>query len=413
MQRRTVLRAVGATGLAGLSAASGCLGALDSAFDRGGPGWRHGVGGWVDTVESGLVFGREVTDDRGVFDLGGGDGSVFALDAATGEREWSYGETSGHTYYTPPRVDGGVYFALNDDVRGNGFGELRALNRDGTERWVRGVESTYSPLVDGDVVYAGSTDGMVRAYDADDGAVRWETDGFGSPPRVVWAGDQVVAAANRIVGLDPDSGAVLWRYGQAPFEPSLTTAVDGVAYSALDDEEIAAVSDGEQLWRADVDGWIEAVAAGHVFIHAGELVAIEADSGDVAWRSGGTVPEFVDAAVGDGTLFVGGDRLAAVRVQDWTERWSRPLDGPVRRVVTDDSGRSVYAVTGATAVQAFEAGGDPVWEREVDGRLVNTLVDDRLYLGTSVSVCALGPSSGDGSETTTAAGATDAPGAGE
>lgn len=397
MHRRTVLRAVGAAGLAGLSATSGCLGALDGAFGRDGPGWRHGVGGWVDAVESGLVLGREVTDDRGVFDLGGGDGSVFALDAATGEREWSYGETGAYSFYTAPTVDGGIFFGLGDDAGGSGNGAVYALDVDGTERWTRDVGSVYHPprVADG-VVYAGSDDYVVRAFDAEDGEVLWSADGFGDDPEVVGVADAVIVAAGGLIGLDPDDGHVRWRC-DVPGVPHMATLADGVAYAAS--ESLVAVRDGERLWQADVDGVLGTVAAGHVFARApNRAVAVDAANGEVAWRSERTDLWF---AVGGGTLYVAGDRLSAVDVGNWTEHWSRPLGGSrARRVATDAGGRVAYVATEDETVHAFATDGERDWQRTVDSPVESAFVEDRLYLGTRESLYAFSPESGDESAAT-------------
>lgn len=159
---------------------------------------------------------------------------VVALDPTSGEKLWraelgpSYsGHDGSHDgpIATPAVADGRVFML-------GPHGDLKAYDLDdGSVLWERhlvedlGTEAPFygfggSPrVVDGKVVLQiGGEEGSVAAFDAATGALEWRTvedEIFTESPVVTELGDRrqvVVIGGEKVVGLDPASGAELWTF---------------------------------------------------------------------------------------------------------------------------------------------------------------------------------------------------------
>lgn len=426
MQRRDVLEAAGAVGLLGSSLVSGCLqhpqaGATndrengdepngvqngqngdegDTGDGGDGPEWSHGIGGMVDAVAHGVVFGRED------FMADGAEGGVFALDVETGEHWWTYGETGGYTMYTSPTVVDAVYFGRGDDAIGSGAGELNALEFDGTVRWTRDVGSVYSrPRVVDGAVFVASDDGVVRAFETADGELSWRTEDLrsASPDLTIAAvGDDVVyVATGGLVGLDRADGSERWTYGTGDDRIRGATVVDGVAYVSTRDG-VSAIDGGEERWSVDFESnaFVQTVEGDRVFVrHEWDLFARDAANGEERWTLEDV--EGMGVAVHGDVVYVGGDRLRAIDAVDGSERWSTSVGdgGPVKSIVVDaatDGNAAadehvVYVHTGDSRLHRFEPDGEETWTETVEGKIRNFLVDRSVFVGTTEGIYALDP----------------------
>ncbi len=115
-------------------AADGKLYALDKATSN--IVWERALhGGW--TMSSPAVSGDRVV-------AGGPDGYLYCLDAATGKDVWLTPSGNPILYYRPYSRDGNPFVS--------------------------------SPAISGDVVYCGSGDGKLYAYDLKGGKVVWSYD---------------------------------------------------------------------------------------------------------------------------------------------------------------------------------------------------------------------------------------------
>ena len=114
------------------------------------------IGGSSPAVADGMVY------------LGSFDRNVYALSAATGAKVWSF-PTGGGVWSSPAVADGMVYVGSDDR-------NVYALNAaTGAKIWssTTGAPIESSPAVAGGVVYVGSDDGKVYAFSADGGAQLW------------------------------------------------------------------------------------------------------------------------------------------------------------------------------------------------------------------------------------------------
>lgn len=389
MERRRFVKTAGSLAAAGATGVTGCLGEGDASGEN--VVWEHGVGGRVDAVHNEMVYGREDWRE-------GGKRGVFALDAAEGEREWTYGEIGGSSTYTPLVVDGGVYFGYGDDEVGSGAGNLYALDEDGGERWVRDVGSVYdAPVVKGGVVYAGSDRGAAHAFDAETGDELWSRE-FESPeeyatPTVgvetVEDGVAYVTAYGNLYAIDEENGDEIWRYDDD--RVSEVEVSDGTVY-ASHSGRVAAYADGDELWTHEVEVTnpsIRGAAHGNVYFgHRRDLRALNARGGERVWSK--EIGEDYPLVLGDSTVYAGERDLRALS-PGGDELWTVDLDGSELDELSL-AGSYVYAVTEDMAYRTED--GEVVSSTEVpgdEGANSHVVGDDEIvYVGTRGGVYALG-----------------------
>jgi eukaryotic-like serine/threonine-protein kinase len=277
--------------------------------------WRVRTG-----AEAALPWGHEGTDyyssslvvAAGLVIVGSGDGSVYALDAASGRQRWRV-RTGGRVRSSPAVVDGTVYVGSFDGV----FYTLDA--RTGAERWRYATEGASlasqrygydrrsiqsSPAVAGGTVYVGSRDGHLYALGASDGTLKWR-----------YAHD-----------------ATSWAI-------SSPAVRDSVVFEGSSDAHFfhaIRAGDGTELWRVETDHsvWSSPVVAGSLVYMAegaydgaglGAIHALDAATGEERWsyRTGGGV--LSSPAVGDGMLVVGSDDGGVYALRDGEQDLARAV----------------------------------------------------------------------------------------
>lgn len=407
MERRVLLKAVGASTVLGSSSLSGCLGTVGSWGDcETDHRWCYGVGGELDAVEDGILYGRTRAEGS---QSGEGQRDVVALDTDTGERQWTFGPaSSGMDRYSDLAVQDGVYFSWCTD---QDCKRLYALEPDGEERWTRDIYAGHErPVVADGTVYA--TSGVpVRALDTTTGGTRWSREvpltGRGE---FLDAADAVYVESSSAVGaLDPDDGQTRWLYDVGDEIVADSHVSDGVTYVATT-ERLAAITDGTEQWRTaydlgsvDFDTTIFGVASGTLFVIVvgtkGQLrlYALDAATGDVTWTSDigerrGDWTAMVE--VTQDVVYLGVDQLRVLDAARGSERWSKDFDsGQVGSVtVVEDTGASDHTVLvefGEGEFAGLTPDGERTWEASVDGDVQDVLVDEHLYVATEESIYAL------------------------
>ncbi len=168
-----------------LASSTGYLYALDLRKSDAPHIWRADVGASAAArlkVPPFYVTGRPAVADGLVF-VGSQDQSVYAFDAATGAKRWSFATTGEIWRSSPAVVDGALYIGSDDT-------KLYALDAaSGTSRWVYQTAGKVrsSPVVANGVVYVGSGDANVHAVSVQTGALihKYPTAGAVSAPPVV------------------------------------------------------------------------------------------------------------------------------------------------------------------------------------------------------------------------------------
>lgn len=189
---------------------------------------------WKFTIDDEWRIRTAPTIINGVVYFGYGGGTVYAVDAATGEEIWRY-DIGSSVRSTPQVVQGTVYFGASDN-------NLYALDADsGDEIWTfstgeisnrTGVVS--SPTLSNGTVFVGNRflrgtgpDTGVYAIDAETGKEKWsfKTGATVEASPLVVNGTVVVGSQDHnVYALDEQTGTEIWSY-------STSAAVASPAYS--------------------------------------------------------------------------------------------------------------------------------------------------------------------------------------
>ena len=311
---------------------------------------------WRYAANSLLEFPPVVADGRAV--LGTNDGRAIALDAATGKERWAT-QLSGQMASSPAIAGDLAYFTTTR-------GRVVALGvADGVRRWTAriGTSSESSPLIVDGGVFVGTLDGEVVRLDAATGRVVWRARAAGDvKASLALAGPNVVVGdyAGTVSAYNRATGSVAWRTKS----PGPRFRGSGRFYGG------------------------PAVAYGRIYIANinSRVLALQADTGRIAWvRALGDLV-YSSAAVSERTVFVGSyDRkLYALDAVTGRVRWSADVG---ERISGSASvvGSHVYVSTLARGGRkgitfAFDvATGKETW-RFPDGRYSPAVAVDDLMI---------------------------------
>ena len=207
-----------------VSSVDDVLYALDT--DDGGLLWRYARPADATRDSELTLFGAPAPLIAGRLVLAGfSDGAVVALDAVDGEVNWER------------RVGEGRYpdviatLVLDDgDVFAGGYSEPLVSFDVGTRnvRWRLDVGSAEPPLLTGDVLFHGATDGKLRRIDRATGTVVWTWDsgttGALTQPQGTGAGLLVASSDGSLYLVDADLGTLNWSYDAGATLSGITSA---------------------------------------------------------------------------------------------------------------------------------------------------------------------------------------------
>jgi len=336
---------------------------------------------------AGAVRSSPTVADDVVF-VGSTDGRLYALDATLGAELWHFEGDS--PVVSTAAVAGGLVFY------GDRAGVLRALDRtDGTLRWdfPTGPDTplpwgnegwdyyTSSPTVLEDIVLFGSKDGSLYAVEAETGSELWRypTDGqIWSSPAVADGTVFVGSADGSLHDVDLASGEPRWRYdtegrshvsAEFGFDrrtiQSSPSVADGRVFFGSRDGNLYAVEaeTGSLAWRFDheVSWCVTSPAVDNGVVYAGSsdgnfAQALDARSGEELWRASTEFRVFASPALSGETVLVADHAgvLFALDRRTGVERWrfrvgqaiqSSPVVANGTVYVGSDDG-FVYAVHG-------------------------------------------------------------------
>lgn len=226
----------------------------------------------------------------GTLYVGSSDGSVRALDPASGAVRWR--ATVG------AKVAAAVAVAGERLLVGAMDGSVVALARgDGRELWRKtlGAAVASAPVVAGDLAFVGGRDFLLHAYDVRNGREVWQANFWASwvesAPRVVGGVLYVGSSDLRAVrAIDPENGRVLWSsdvYGSAWGSPVVT---DETVYMG-----VVGVKD-------------------YLIDHRPSIVALDRRNGDIRWRRSETPPADAPMSGHPGAVAIAGDTLFAAGI---------------------------------------------------------------------------------------------------
>jgi outer membrane protein assembly factor BamB len=320
-----------------------------------------------------------------------------------------------------------------DQTSQRSAGSARPRSRPGTLLWSAETNAAVGSLaVGGGVVYAGTAQRAVYAFDALTGRPLWHhqmSHGDTGVLDLALANGAVIASNGYngvapayyyggVYALDPGTGKLLWS-ADAPYVIGLDVVGDvvyaGTAIKDVFTYGVTALSTrtGELLWtvnfpeNADYAGGL-AVADGVVYATTslGEIFAFDASSGGQIWRSAYPAVAFRTApGVANGILYASSSTstakqsktnlvLYALRARTGGELWRRPLGaGLYSLTVQDGAGlvfASVFRERGSSSPDAGEllalnaATGQPLWQAPVAGGATSatSVPGNVLYTGS-------------------------------
>lgn len=317
--------------------------------DRTGRGTADvtGPGGSLDERWS-VTFDRGGTGDPAIASetvYAVGRTELIALDAATGDRRWSFeiGLTD-ETSPAPSVLDGRVYATPGD-------GYAYALSTDGEFQWSTRLtdgngSGVTTPRPAGETLVVADQD-RVAGVDIETGEEQWSASLEATILGVVTDGEYAyvgsLSSERPLVALDAATGDPAWTYDALESAHGLAV-VDGHVYGGgaetlFEDDGTRDVgpvyaldaATGEERWRATVGANVAtspAVGEGSLFVADldGRVSAFDRASGETLWQTrlrtetlDDPQPLFTSApALVDGTLYVGtlDGRLAAITADD-------------------------------------------------------------------------------------------------
>lgn len=305
---------------------------------------------WQLDLPSGPVSAPLIVDGKVI--VIGEDGSILAVDGATGARVWTASLPTG-VGVTPTIVNGVLYAVTVDGVlrtmsladqslgwTAEGFladtqvtaagdlllagapDELVAVSAaDGTERWRAKAAGSGRAAADAELVYvSGTGSGTMHALQLADGAITWSLETTsatvltpGVSDGTVFAGARDVAGGRNVTyAIGPD-GKELWHWTGPDIIGSVSVTADRVYVSADDPTTGITALDrttGLVAWRRELPGRISgllAAADGALYLPTTDdgVVAVDAASGEIRWRADIEKPVRAQLAVSGGLVFVG------------------------------------------------------------------------------------------------------------
>ncbi len=200
------------------------------------------------------------------------DGSLVAVDAATGKRAWSR-KLAGHLESSPMAVGGTLYLGTDK----TNVVAVRAS--DGAIRWQFNSPGAIkaSPSFHDGRLYVADYESGVFCLDADDGKLIWRTNtsqappfgrgGFYSSPAIAFGRVYAGRDDGTIFAFDEESGKVDWSFptGNYVYGSPAVAKVPGTpptVYIGSYDEHFYALDalSGKQRWRYDVGGPVPGTA---------------------------------------------------------------------------------------------------------------------------------------------------------
>ncbi|MEI6840836.1 MAG: PQQ-binding-like beta-propeller repeat protein [Methanomicrobiales archaeon] len=347
---------------------------------------------WTDPTSNGFshvmvyldgVFRENVTKGIGTWTATGlHPGTAYSIGTRTVGTGGLINETLVESTARTEPATRSMAWKFRSDLNNSGVFDDGGKRPEGALLWnyTAGGNISSSPAVVDGVVYVGSWDDNLYAFNETTGAFLWKYNTTETPNPYVSSSPAVVdgvvyigGARSKIQAIDADTGALLWKYTTSEqyitrAEVSSSPAVaNGVVYVGNYDSNIYAfnTSTGDLLWNYTIGNekgfWSSpAVANGAVYAgcYDGKLYALDAGTGTPLWNytTGGQV--WSSPAVANGVVYFGSNdnNLYALDAATGALRWNYTTNGGVRSspavvngvVYVGSSDNNLYALDAAT-----------------------------------------------------------------
>jgi outer membrane protein assembly factor BamB len=264
-------------------------------FPPGANGSPFGIGDPI--VQQGIVY------------FGDAKGSLHALNAESGQEQWTRGYGHDLILAAPTIADGRIYVAS--------AGGVTCASLDGNPIWSRELPQSFGgtwPLLVGDALFAAGGDGRIYAIKKQDGAVIWSADVLADRPADLYGFDsspflrdgigariqssasdgetlyQNVFDQSRMIALDCRTGTRRWTYRAHAWLYSHPVIADNYVLTGSEDLCVHCLDrrSGKLAWKKMTGGIVAAAPAvvnGRVYapICNGLVLCLDLETGKLIW----------------------------------------------------------------------------------------------------------------------------------
>lgn len=319
-------------------------GRASKILDKSAPGEK--LTQWEITTNGGIKSSCCLGPDGTVY-AGSDDGHLYAI--KDGTALWKY-RTGGRIWSSPILgADNKLYVGSND-------GKIHALDAgSGYCSWTfpTGDWVCSSPCPDGPnkMVFAGSHDGSV--YGIRKGKKVWDYKTGGkviSSPRMSSEGILYVGSNDhKLYAFDALTGQKKWEFETGgAVESSPCPGKDGIVYVGSKDGKLHAIKDGKELWSYATGGCVDSSPCqgpdGTVYVGSDDGNVYAVKDGNLVWsfKTEGKVSAACRLG-SDGTVYAGSEDGCVYAVRDGKELWSFRTGGSVYSSPCPGPGGITYA----------------------------------------------------------------------
>ncbi|MEM4713056.1 MAG: PQQ-binding-like beta-propeller repeat protein [Candidatus Bathyarchaeia archaeon] len=290
------------------------------------------------------------------------------------------------------------WLMFRHDISHTGYStELAPTRKDTAPAWVHltGGAVYSSPAVANGIVFVGSSDGKLYAFDFE-GGPKWKTVFLGGPLHSSPAFDGGIifigSSNGSIYAIDANSGSVKWNVPTIAVYSS-PTVVDGVVFIGSDDGNLYAINaNNGSIIRQFPAGFpvrsSPAIANGRILFGAddGRIYALNASTFRYLWHFETYHSVRSSPAVADGLVFVGSlnGTVYALNETDGSEVWRFNTDGPVHSSPAVAYGK-VFVGSNDTNIYALdEFSGGLIWSFTTGGEVCSSpaVANSTVFVGS-------------------------------
>jgi len=302
--------------------------------------------------------------------------------------------TTGSSIYASPAVVNGIVYAGSSDTYMYAFDA-----KTGTTVWkAPGLWPIgASPAVADRIVYTGSGDGDLYAFNAKTGAVVWtalvggNVDSPTVSQGIVYVGSS--SGNTKLYALDAKAGTLIWT-ANTNYITSTPAVANNIVYVSSSDDNLYAFNagTGASIWTAQTGGALDSsptVVNGVVYVGSwdGKLYAFNAKTGTSIWtvQTGGPI-SFSSSAVANGTVYIGSSdhKLYAFDARTGKELWTALTGDQIWSSPTVANG-VIYVGSQDDKLYAFNATtGAQLWTGSTGNQIFSspTVVNGVVYVGS-------------------------------
>lgn len=292
------------------------------------------------------------------------DGTLYAIDAQTGDKRWTY-QTNASIKASPSIHDGIIYF-------GDGDGVFHAVDMSTQQmKWQFQTEGEIisSANFAGERVLFGSYDGFLYCLNRENGEFAWkfETEGYVHGTPGIWT--PTTSESDNVENF------------------AVVTGCDSYL-------RVLNIDDGTQVQQVDLGAYVgasPAISQNHIYCgtYGSEILAVNLDIGEVAWRyrhPKRRFPFFASAALTEGVVIIGGrDKMVhALSPETGASLWTYTAKSRIESSAVIVGSRAFLGTTRGTFIALDVSTGESVWEFATGSSIVASpsVADGRIYIGT-------------------------------